>query len=112
VAELAAAHAVERDLLRDPHVRDDGEAETDEMRRLMGERAERDVTQLARAIRERGDEGHTGALPAAGFVDDQRADFRHLGAERRELAAADDAIVRDRHDEAARMRLDVVERPR
>ena len=86
--------------------------EPHEVRRLVRERAERHVAELARAIGQRGHERDARALAAAGLVDDERADFGDLGAERRQLAAADDGVVRDRDDEAAGVRLDVLERPR
>src|SRR5829696_7492885 len=112
VAELAAADAVERDLLWHPLVRNDREAETDEVRRLVRERRQRHIAELSRPIRKRGDQRNPGTLPAGRLVDDEGADLRHLRTQRGQFAAADDVDVGDCHDKAVGVPLDVFERGR
>ena len=61
----------------------------------------------ARAVGHRGHERRAGASPAAGCVDDQRANLRHVFAERRELRAADDVAPGGGNDEPGGVRVDV-----
>ena len=82
-----------RDLLRHPDVRNDREAHTDEVRRLMGKRAQRREP----AGRSRsGDLGHELRSDVAAperFRNNEGTDFGDLGAERRELSAEEEATV-------------------
>ena len=57
------------------------------------------------------DVDHLGAqAEAAGAsADDERANLADVAAERRKLAAADQSVVLDRHEEAMRVRSDFVE---
>src|SRR6218665_2596100 len=61
-AELRATDAVGGDLLGQPRVRDDGEAEADEVRRLVREGAERAELLAARGGAERLDQRRAEAL--------------------------------------------------
>ena len=89
-AEQRARRAVVRDLLRHPDVRHDREAQPHEVRRLVGERAERrEPARGAASTRARSRAAGRSGCRADVLVDDQRAHFGDVAAQRRQLGAAD-----------------------
>ncbi len=98
--EERAARAVVRDLLGHPDVRNDREAHAHEVRRLVRERAQRRESARGGRRRDLADEIRPDVTAAERLVDDQRAHFGDLAAERRQLGAADDGVVDGGDDEA------------
>jgi hypothetical protein len=109
--ELAAGVAVGHDLLGQPGVRNDREAEMDEVAGRMGEGA-----QLVEAAPPRGESVHrhaaADAQAACLAAHDHGSHFGNRSAERRQLRERHDFVVMDRDDEAIDVDEDFAQRAR
>jgi hypothetical protein len=111
-AELRTRAAVRRDFFGEPRVRNDREAEPDEIAGLVGERAEPRDAEALRSRLELGEDLLAEATAARRPLDHERADFRDVASDRRELAARHNPIAGDRHDESFRESTHIAQRPR
>jgi hypothetical protein len=110
--EMRTAVAVGHDLLRQPHLRNDGKAVVHEIRGPMRKRAQLLESAARRALNETLDDvcAETEAPDTA--ADDERSYFGDVAAERGELTAADHLIVLSDDQEAMHVRSDLVEAAR
>ena len=91
---------------------DDRESHLDEIRRRVRERAQLLESFAQRAPPQLVDDQRADAFPAFARIDRQRADFGDVGAQRRELGAADDAASARRDDESRGVNRQLAERAR
>src|SRR5262245_7891386 len=110
--EQRALHAVGKDLLEQPRMRNDREAHAAEIAGPVRERAELFESGATRPPPPFLDNHHAYAGAARGEVDRQRSHFRHVRTERRQLRAAHDRAAPDRDHETAGMHGQFAERTR